>query len=93
MPTDPERMETPVLVVMSGGQRWIIDLDVPFLVDRIAVIVLIRLHDEPVNELFLRIVDNDVTVSLNTSGDPLYRRGWRTEVGKAPMRGNQVGHY
>ena len=42
--------------------------------------------DEPVNELFLRIIDNDVTVSLNTSGDPLYRRGWRTEVGKAPMR-------
>ncbi len=42
--------------------------------------------EEPVNELFVRIVDNDVTVSLNTSGDPLYRRGWRTEVGRAPMR-------
>lgn len=43
-------------------------------------------EDEAVNEVFVRIVDNDVTVSLNTSGEPLYRRGWRTEVGKAPMR-------
>lgn len=33
----------------------------------------------------LYIKENQVTVSLNTSGAPLYQRGYRTEVGEAPL--------
>jgi putative N6-adenine-specific DNA methylase len=34
----------------------------------------------------VRVVDDRVTVSIDTSGEPLYKRGWRHEVGKAPVR-------
>lgn len=37
-------------------------------------------------ELLLRWVDGRCTVSLDTSGELLYLRGWRQEVGRAPLR-------
>lgn len=36
--------------------------------------------------LKVRIDDNRVTLSVDTSGDPLHKRGHKPEVGKAPMR-------
>ncbi len=43
----------------------------------------------PVAELqvvHLRLVDDVALVSLDASGAPLYRRGWRLETARAPMR-------
>ena len=38
-------------------------------------------------QLFLvRLVDDEVTISVDASGDLLYRRGWRQETAKAPLR-------
>ena len=34
-------------------------------------------------DLYVR--ENDVTLSMNTSGAPLFQRGYRTEVGQAPL--------
>ena len=36
--------------------------------------------------VFVRILDDVVTVSLDTSGDSLHRRGYRGAAGKAPLR-------
>ncbi len=36
----------------------------------------------------VRNVHNRFTVSVDCSGEPLYKRGWRQEVAKAPMREN-----
>lgn len=36
--------------------------------------------------LKVRIEDNRVTISVDTSGDPLHKRGHKPAVGKAPMR-------
>lgn len=36
--------------------------------------------------VFVRILDDLVTVSLDTSGDSLHRRGYRGAAGKAPLR-------
>ena len=36
--------------------------------------------------LIARMVDNVCTLSLNSSGEPLYRRGYRLASGKAPLR-------
>lgn len=41
--------------------------------------------DAPVT-LKIRIDDNRVTISVDTSGDPLHKRGHKEAVGKAPMR-------
>ncbi|MEL6465231.1 MAG: class I SAM-dependent RNA methyltransferase [Pseudomonadota bacterium] len=41
--------------------------------------------DAPVT-LKVRIDDNRVTISVDTSGDPLHKRGHKEAVGKAPMR-------
>ena len=41
--------------------------------------------DAPVT-LKVRIDDNRVILSVDTSGDPLHKRGHKTAVGKAPMR-------
>ncbi len=41
--------------------------------------------DAPVT-LKIRIDDNRVTVSVDTSGDPLHKRGTKPAVGKAPLR-------
>lgn len=35
--------------------------------------------------LDLHILDNHATVSINTSGDPLFKRGYRKETGLAPL--------
>lgn len=41
----------------------------------------------PVDQLFLvRLVNDEVTISVDSSGDLLYRRGWRQETAKAPLR-------
>lgn len=40
----------------------------------------------PPQELYVRVVHDWVTLSLNASGEPLYRRGWRLATGKAPLR-------
>jgi len=33
-----------------------------------------------------RMVDDDISLSVDSSGAHLHRRGWRTDVGRAPMR-------
>ena len=38
--------------------------------------------------LVVRNVGNRFTVSMDCSGEPLYKRGWRQEVAKAPLREN-----
>jgi putative N6-adenine-specific DNA methylase len=40
----------------------------------------------PGTRLVLRLVDGSGTLSADASGELLYRRGWRQEVGRAPMR-------
>lgn len=40
---------------------------------------------EPVT-IRVRVQDNRCTISLDSSGAPLHRRGWRLEPGKAPLR-------
>lgn len=34
----------------------------------------------------VRLDADEVTISVDSSGEPLYRRGWRTQVAKAPLR-------
>jgi putative N6-adenine-specific DNA methylase len=36
--------------------------------------------------LYLRLVDNECTVSLDTSGERLHKRGARVHIGEAPLR-------
>lgn len=36
--------------------------------------------------LFVRVVDDRFTISLDSSGDPLYKRGIKKDVGRAPLR-------
>ncbi len=43
-------------------------------------------YEGGVHTLHVRIARNVATVSLDATGDPLYKRGWRTESGPAPMR-------
>lgn len=38
--------------------------------------------------VIVRVVANRFTVSVDCSGEPLYKRGWRQEVAKAPVREN-----
>lgn len=38
------------------------------------------------HQIFIRTVDDRFSVSLDTSGDPLYKRGLKQDVGKAPIR-------
>lgn len=40
----------------------------------------------PVARLHVRMFRDECTLSLDTSGEPLHRRGWRLETGKAPLR-------
>ena len=40
----------------------------------------------PGTRLVLRLVEGDGTLSADASGELLFRRGWRQEVGRAPMR-------
>ncbi|MDX8396054.1 MAG: RNA methyltransferase [Mariprofundaceae bacterium] len=41
---------------------------------------------EPTQQVFIRIENNRCTLSLDTSGERLDRRGYRLESGKAPVR-------
>lgn len=43
-------------------------------------------EEAPAFRLSLRILDDLCTVSLDTSGEPLHKRGHKQAVGKAPMR-------
>ena len=36
--------------------------------------------------LVVRIIHDRVTLSIDSSGDPLFQRGWRLETARAPMR-------
>lgn len=40
----------------------------------------------PVQTIYVRLEDDICTVSLDTSGEPLYKRGYRTFVERAPLR-------
>lgn len=42
--------------------------------------------DAPQVRVMLRLVHDQVTVSVDSSGDPLHRRGWRRPTAKAPLR-------
>ena len=44
------------------------------------------LEDEGGLELYARMFQDRCTLSLNTSGDHLHRRGYRTHIGEAPLR-------
>ncbi|SFE02696.1 putative N6-adenine-specific DNA methylase [Sulfitobacter brevis] len=48
----------------------------------------ITLSDEAEMVLKVRIHDNQVTISIDTSGESLHKRGHKEAVGKAPMREN-----
>jgi putative N6-adenine-specific DNA methylase len=43
-------------------------------------------ENNPVQTVFIRFEDDTCSVSIDTSGEPLYRRGYRTFVEKAPLR-------
>ncbi|MDP9143695.1 MAG: class I SAM-dependent RNA methyltransferase [Actinomycetota bacterium] len=36
--------------------------------------------------ILVRLVNDEVTISIDSSGELLYRRGWRQETAKAPLR-------
>jgi putative N6-adenine-specific DNA methylase len=42
--------------------------------------------DLPSQKVFVRIVRNEVQVSIDASGELLHRRGYRTHIGRAPIR-------
>lgn len=46
----------------------------------------LRLNPESANTVFIRLEKDVVTVSLDTSGEHLHRRGYATYRGEAPMR-------
>ena len=59
------------------------------------VTALTESHGIPVSDdaalvIKVRIHDNEVTISLDTSGEPLHRRGHKEAVGKAPLRENMA---
>ena len=40
----------------------------------------------PAQLLVVRLADDQATISIDASGDPLYKRGWRQASSKAPLR-------
>jgi putative N6-adenine-specific DNA methylase len=40
----------------------------------------------PSLKLYVHIYKNEVTVNLDSSGDPLYKRGYRSDINEAPMK-------
>lgn len=48
------------------------------------------LSPEAALRVLVRIVDDHCTISLDTSGEPLHRRGAKQAVGKAPLRETQA---
>ena len=45
-----------------------------------------KLEDEASIELFARMFQDRCTLSLNTSGEHLHKRGYRTDINEAPLR-------
>ncbi len=43
-------------------------------------------EDAPPVTILLRLEQDRCTVSIDTSGEPLHRRGWRQQTAKAPLR-------
>lgn len=42
-------------------------------------------HSRPI-EIFLLLVNNELHILINTSGDALHKRGYRTQAGEAPIK-------
>ena len=42
----------------------------------------------PEQGVLVRVEDDRVQISVDASGEPLYRRGWRQDIGEAPLREN-----
>jgi putative N6-adenine-specific DNA methylase len=40
----------------------------------------------PTLKLYVHIYKNEITVNLDSSGDPLYKRGYRSDINEAPMK-------
>ncbi|MCE3259820.1 MAG: class SAM-dependent methyltransferase [Bacteroidetes bacterium] len=40
----------------------------------------------PAFKLYVHIYKNEVTLNLDSSGDPLYKRGYRSDINEAPMK-------
>lgn len=40
----------------------------------------------PVLKLYVHIFKNEVSVNIDSSGEPLYKRGYRTDINEAPMK-------
>lgn len=40
----------------------------------------------PTFKLYIHIYKNEVTIHLDSSGDPLYKRGYRSDINEAPMK-------
>jgi putative N6-adenine-specific DNA methylase len=40
----------------------------------------------PSFKVYVHIYQNEVTVNLDSSGDPLYKRGYRSDINEAPMK-------
>ncbi len=53
----------------------------------------ITLAEDAALVIKVRIDDNQVTISLDTSGEPLHRRGHKEAVGKAPLRENMAAMF
>ena len=47
---------------------------------------VVTLEENPSQLFIVRIVGDDCEISADTSGDLLHRRGYRQEIGKAPLR-------
>ena len=47
-------------------------------------------HRAPIapQQVLVRIEDDEVEVSIDATGEPLFRRGWRQDIGGAPLREN-----
>ena len=50
----------------------------------------ITLAEDAALQVKLRILDNQVTISIDTSGEALHKRGHKEAVGKAPLRENMA---
>lgn len=40
----------------------------------------------PAFKLYIHVYKNEVTINLDSSGDPLYKRGYRSDINEAPMK-------
>lgn len=40
----------------------------------------------PMFKLYIHVYKNEVSINLDSSGDPLYKRGYRSDINEAPMK-------